>query len=94
MNIEMAILNDGRVMLVSDEPLPDIVKRVEYYQDQKLCMLVYSNPEHEGDLMHYEVPDEAKNAIEASPNILIYSLYADKEPFGYRVPIVQVGTNY
>ena len=36
MNIELAILNDGRVTLVSDSPLPDVVRRVEYYRDQRL----------------------------------------------------------
>ncbi|MCL4678792.1 MAG: hypothetical protein KJ017_09405 [Alphaproteobacteria bacterium] len=94
MNIELGVLHDGGVMMVSDRPLPDIVCRVEYYRDQRLFMLVYHEPGLEEDLMHYEVPAPMTNRVEASPNIMIYSLFPNHEPIGYRVPLVQVGGLY
>ena len=88
MNIELGILNDGGVMMVSDTPLPDIVRRVEYYQEQRLFMLVYNKKDE--DLMHYEIPETMKKPIENTPEIIIYSLFPNHEPIGYTVPLVQV----
>ncbi len=92
MNIELGVLNDGGVMLVSDSPLPDIVCRVEYYRDQKLFMLVYNDDDQ--DLMHYEIPDQMSKPVESTPNIIIYSLFPNHEPIGYKVPLVQVGNMF
>jgi len=91
MNIELAVLDDGNVMLVSDAPLPDIVKRVEYYREQKLFQLVFHNPEQEDQLMHYEISNDMSPSIEKTPNIMIYSLYPNHEPLGYKVPLVRIG---
>ncbi len=79
-------------MLVSDTPLPDIICRVEYYRDQRLFMLVYNNEEEPSDeLMHFEIPENMTQPVESTPNIMIYSLFPDHEPIGYKVPLVQVG---
>jgi hypothetical protein len=94
MNIELGILNDGGVMMVSDRPLPHIVKRVEFYRDQRLFMLVYHTAEEDGELMHYEVPENMSYPIEKSPNVIIYSLFPDHEPIGYKVPLIKVGNLY
>lgn len=91
MNIELGILNDGGVMLVSDQPLPHIVKRVEFYRDQRLFMLVYNTDDENGELMHYEVPENMTRPVEKSPNVIIYSLFPDHEPIGYKVPLIKVG---
>ena len=88
MRIELGILNDGGVMLVSDQPLPRVVKRVEFYRDQKLMMLVYNSEEDESDLMHYEVPHDMVSSIETSPNVIIYSLFPNHEPIGYKAPLI------
>lgn len=90
LNIEMGVLKDGGVMFLSDRPLPHIVKRIEYYRDDALFMIVYQNPEHEGDLLHYEVPDKMREAVEKNPDVLIYCLFKGHEPIGYKVPLVQV----
>lgn len=94
MNIELGILHDGSVMMVSDQPLPDMVCRVEYYRDQKLFMLVYDDESNEEELMHYEIPDYMADPVKKSPNIIVYSLFPDHEPIGYKVPLIQVGDVY
>lgn len=91
MNIELGILHDGGVILVSDEPLPDIVCRIEYYLDQRLFMMVYDNQANDSELLHYEVPEQMSKSIAAAPDIAIYSLFPNHEPIGYKVPLIQIG---
>ncbi|MGH1404118.1 MAG: hypothetical protein ACRBDL_07725 [Alphaproteobacteria bacterium] len=93
MNVELGVLHDGGIMLVSDTPLPDMVCRVEYYREQRLFMLVYDEEDGE-DLMQYEVPQRLVRPVENSPNIIIYSLFPEQEPLGYKVPLVQVGNRF
>jgi hypothetical protein len=90
-NIELGILNDGGVIMVSDKPLPHLVKRVEFYREQRLVMLVYNNDVHDCDLMHYELPENMLRPVEKSPNVIIYSLFPDHEPIGYKVPLIKIG---
>jgi hypothetical protein len=94
MNIELGVLKDGGVMLVSDRPLPHLVKRVEFYREQRLVMLIYSNEDNDSDLMHYEVPPHMAHPVEKSPDVIIYSLFPDHEPIGYKVPLIKVGDLY
>ena len=90
MNIELGILNDGGVVLFSDNPLPEVVRRVEYYRDQRLFMLVYNNDD-EGQLMDYEIPEDMSHPIEKSPNVIIYTMFKNHDPIGYKVPLIKVG---
>lgn len=90
MNIELGILHDGSVMMVSDQPLRDFVCRIEYYKDQRLFMLVYDGEDLDDELMHYEIPYDMKMHVEKSPNVILYSLYPNREPIGYKVPLVQI----
>ena len=78
-------------MLVSDRPLPHVIRRVEFYRDQRLFMLVYNTADEEGELMHYEVPENMVYPIEKSPDVIIYSLFPQQEPLGYKVPLIKVG---
>ena len=91
MNIELGILSDGKVMLVSDRPLPDMIRRVEYYGEQRLFTLVFDNPALEDALMHYDIPSDMAPSVEKAPHIMIYSLFPDYEPIGYTVPLVMAG---
>ncbi len=94
LNIELGVLRDGGVMLVADRPLPDIVKRVEYYREQRLFMLIFRDKQLDDELMHYEIPPGMAYCVERTPNIIIYYLFKDHEPIGYEVPLVQVGAFY
>lgn len=91
-NIELGQMNDGDLVLVSDKRLPADVKRVEYYRDQKLFMLVYDLPDHEGDLMHYELRDDVAHKVERKSSLIIVEPdMATGVPMGYYTSLIQVG---
>ena len=94
MNIELTVLGNGVVMLVSDKPMPDMVRRIEYYRDQRLFMMVYDDSSMEDDLLHYEVPIDLASAVERTPNVVVYNMFPDHPPVGYKVPLVKVGDVY
>ena len=94
MTIELGILNDGRVTLVSDAPLPDVIRRVEYYRDQRLFQLVYDDENLEDALMECEIPEELSAPVEKSPNVIIFTLFQVLDPLGYKVPLIKVGELY
>ena len=75
MNIELIALNDGGVILAADQPLPHVVKRVEYYNEQSMMMVVYRGEDTEDDLLNYEVPEPMIDSVIKSPNIIIYSMF-------------------
>ncbi len=91
MNVELSKLSDDRIMLMSDRPMPDIVKRIEYYREQRLFMLVWHDEDMEELIMHHEVPIDFAMAIEKAPHVYIYALYPDSEPLGYKAPLIKVG---
>lgn len=91
MNIELSKLQDDRILLMSDRPMPDVVKRIEYYREQRLFMVVWHDDDMEDLLMHHEIPIDFEMAIEKAPNILVYALYPDSEPLGYKAPLIKVG---
>ncbi len=91
MRIELGKFGDGGLMLLSDSAFPHQIRRVEYYRDQKLILLVYDeDPELEGELMHYEVSDVAKGLIENNASILIVSCAPNRKLYGYDVSLVKV----
>jgi len=94
MNVELIALNDGGMILAADEPFPHVVKRVEYYNEQRMMMVVYKGQDTEDDLLHYEVPLPMVDNVSKSPNIIIYSMFPDHPPIGYKAPLVKVGELY
>lgn len=91
MNIELGQLQNGALVILSDPPFGRMICRVEYYRDQHLMMLIYDDPEHEGDLMHYELSPLAVAKVETSPNVMIVSQSAEKRLHGYDVPLIHIG---
>jgi hypothetical protein len=94
MTIELTILNDGGVLLVNNQAYPGNVKRVEYYRDQRLFMLVYDNPDYEDELMNYEIPENFMLPVEKSPNIIICSYDQERKPYAYKAPLIKIGELY
>ncbi len=91
MNVELGQLADGGLVVMCDAPFPHEIRRIEYYRDQRLMMLVYDTPDHDSDLMHYELSDVAASSVEASPSVLVVDHAPDRKLYGYDVPLVQVG---
>lgn len=92
MGISLGHLPDGDLVIVSDSTFPAGVKRVEYYRDQKLFMLVYDDPDHEGDLMHYELADDVASKVERrSSMVVIEPDMMTGRPIGYYASLIQVG---
>lgn len=91
MNIQLGQMA-GDLVLVSDARLPADVKRVEYYRDQKLFMLVYDMPNHDGDLMHYELADDVARKVEKKSSLIIVEPdILSGQPMGYYASLIQVG---
>lgn len=92
MSLELGELPDGDLVLVSDQRLPSDVKRIEYYRDQRLLMLVYDAADHEGDLMHYELKDDVARKVERrSSMVIIEPDLLTGRPSGYYTSLIQVG---
>ena len=92
MNIELGELPDGDLVLVSDTTFPADVKRIEYYRDQRLFMVVYDDPAHEGDLMHYELADDVARKVERRSSLVVIEPdIMTGKPMGYYTSLIQVG---
>lgn len=92
MDIELGQLPDGDLALVCGQPLPGDIKRIEYYRDQRLFMLVYDLPDHEGDLMHYELNAEVAAKVQRKSSVVV--IEPDKatgKASGYYASLIQVG---
>jgi len=92
MNIQMGHLPEGDLVLVCDRELPSEVKRVEYFRDQKLLMLVYASGEPEDELMHYELPADYAHRVEAKSSLVIVEPdMVSGQQRGYYTSLIQVG---
>ncbi len=94
MNIELGKLNDGRVSMVCDRPMPDVVRRVEYYREQRLMQIVYNDEKLEDHLMACEIPESMVAPVEKSPNVIIMMVVKGHDPLGYKAPLIKVGELY
>lgn len=92
MNVDLAQLNDGRIAVVTDAALPAQMRRIEYYRDQRLFMFIYDLPDHDGDLMHYELPESVAREIErVGELVIIVNDVANANQYDYTVPLIKVG---
>ena len=84
--------DDGRLMMASNHALPSDIKRIEYYKEQKLFLLVFEDETHEDQLMPCEMSDEVSNIIQSSPDMIIVAMAQEgEEPYEYVTPLVQIG---
>ena len=83
---------DGRLILGSNEKFPAYVKHVEYYKEQRLFSLVFDTDDEERTLMPCQLCGKTAAIVHSSPNIMIIAMAeAGEEPYGYMVPLVQIG---
>lgn len=90
MNVELGLMQDGDLALVSDEKFPADIKRVEYYRDQKLLMLVYEEESLDSELMHYELKDAVAQKVEKKSTLMIIEPSEDGKPTGYYASLIQI----
>ncbi len=90
---ELGLLRDGAVMLMSNQAFRAPIKRVEFYRDVKLLMLVYDTDAAEDtELMDYELSDHVAGVVKQSAhNILVVEAQDPENLHGYDVPLIQVG---
>lgn len=82
----------GHLIIVSDSPFPSEVKRVEYFRDQKLFNIVFSDESHPGDMSELELPDDIDHIVRRSPAQIVIMNVSDPEDVeNYEVPLVHVG---
>lgn len=90
-SINLGELPNGDLMLISDEAFAHDVKRVEYYKDQKLFMLIYEDSD-ESDLMHYEISESVAEKVAKKSNLMVVTPDAETgRPMGYYASLIQVG---
>ena len=88
--IKLAQSPDGRLIIASNQEFPSDVSRVEYFRDLKLFMLTFECGEDA--LMPAEVSNDVALIIHNSPDIIVIAMKEEgKEPYGYVVPLVQIG---
>lgn len=92
MSFSLGVLPDGDLAIVSDMSLPGDIKRVEYYRDQRLLMLVYDLPDHDGELMQQELrPDVAEKVQHRSSLVIVEPSKHSGKPMGYYASLIQIG---
>jgi hypothetical protein len=90
--IRLGQSTDGRLVLGSNEPFPADIKHIEYYKEQRLFSLVFDTPDEQSSLMPCEICPRTAALVHASPNIMIIAMAeAGTAPYGYMVPLVQIG---
>ncbi len=90
--IRLGQAEDGRLLLGSNESFPADIKHVEYYKEQRLFNLVFDTEDEENRLMPCELCPKTAAIVQASPNIIVVAMAeAGQEPYGYAVPLVQIG---
>ncbi len=90
--MDLCELPDGTLMIVTDRRLPAEALRIEYYRDQRLLMLIYDKENHEGDLMHHELPQDVVRKVILARRIIVVAYSNDnEEPDQFSVPLIQIG---
>jgi hypothetical protein len=92
MNIQMGHLPEGDLVMVCDRKLPAEVRRVEYFREQKLLMLVYAGGDPQDELMHYEMPDDYAARVEQKSSMVIAEPDAAFPGLrAYHASLIQIG---
>lgn len=93
MRVELSCLKNDKFMLVADRPFPDFIEHVEFYHDQRLLVVSYESDNIDDALMEHEVPERMLYKLSQNAEIIIFSLFADHEPVGYKVPLINISSN-
>ena len=89
--MHLAQSGDGRLILACSGTLTYDISRVEYYRDLKLFMMVYEDDNQDEDLMPHEISEDIAKIVVQSPDIIVAVKEDGEKPYGYVVPLVQIG---
>lgn len=83
---------DGRLVLGSNEPFPADVKYVEYYIEQRMFNLVFDTADEESMTMPCELCPGTASIVHSSPCVMVIAMVeTGGSPYGYNVPLIQIG---
>lgn len=90
--IRLGQAKDGRLVLGSNEAFPADIKYVEYYKEQRMFSLVFDTDDEQSELMPCELSPDTAAIVHTSPNIIVIAMAENNtNPYGYIVPLVQIG---
>ncbi len=90
--IRLGQSDDGRLILGSNESFPADIRHVEYDRALRLFNLVFDTEDDQSALMPCGICCRTAALVEKSPSLIIIAM-AEKgaSPYGYIVPLVQIG---
>lgn len=92
---EFGKLQNGGILMLCSESLPQKIKHVEYYCEPKIFILTFHNNENgENDYMiNYELNEKAAKIVEESTSdtILLVDAHNTSDVKGYSVPFLKLG---
>jgi hypothetical protein len=92
MTIDIGKLRDGSLAVISNEPFPATVRHIEYYKDQRLFQIIFNRPDTDPLLITQELDAKGARYAESAPDMMIVVMAeGTDEPFGYEVPLIQIG---
>ena len=92
MSVQIVQMRNGGLALLSDRPFRSEISYIEYYRDQRLLQLVFDSHQMEDYLVTRELDLMSAGAVEKAPDMMVVVMPEDDtSPYGYDVPIIQVG---
>jgi WD40 repeat protein len=85
--LELALLRDGGLLLVSDTPLTELLQLVEYNEFDQILSL-YAKDGSAATVDQLLTP-MFLDAIRSQNSVIVYTLFPNHEPVGYRVPLMK-----
>jgi hypothetical protein len=83
--MDIAIAEDGFVMIVSDRPFADEITRVDFHADSRRLMLNYKSLRDDGDALNIAIDESMLPALAAAPAIMLVEA---KTRRGFHVPLI------